>query len=301
MFRSAHFLACSAGLALSAAVPAHAAPDSSTPTHSTPAHSTLSEELSSEDSVFAGNFVAVGLGGIYGPDYIGSNDYSLTAMPAVGGRIGGVTFAPTGSGMAVDVIPDPWSKKIGFSLGPSVSYSRNRATKVADPIVQKLGKLKSQIMAGANGGVSIRRVLNPYDSLSFSAEADWDITGHSKGMTWGPSVSYLTPLSKGIATSFGAFAEYGDNNYMNYNFSVSAAGAAASGLPEFNAKGGWDNVGGYALVGFDLDGNLLNGGPAIVVGGGYNKLLGDAQRTPITSIRGTAAQWFGGVGLAWVF
>lgn len=292
MFRSARFLACSAGLALSAAMPAHAAGSD---------NSALSDALSSQSSVFDGDFVAVGVGGIYGPDYLGSNDYSLTAMPAIGGRVAGITFTPTGSGMAVDVIPDPWSKKIGFSFGPSVSYSGNRTTKVDDPVVRELGKLKSQIMLGVNGGISIRRILSPYDSLSFSVEADWDITGHSKGMTWSPSVSYLTPLSKGIATSFGAFAEHGDDNFMHYNYSVSAAGSAASGLPEFDAKGGWESAGGYAVVGFDLDGNLLNGGPAIVVGGGYNKLMGDAKRTPTTSIRGTPEQWYGGAGLVWVF
>ena len=37
------------------------------------------------------------------------------------------------------------------------------------------------------------------------------------------------------------------------------------------------------------------------VTGGYTKLLEDAKRTPLTSIRGDADQWLVGAGLAFTF
>ena len=75
----------------------------------------------------------------------------------------------------------------------------------------------------------------------------------------------------------------------------------ASGLPSFQASSGWKNVGVNALVGVDFDGDLTNGGLAGFVTGGYTKLLNDAKRTPLTSIRGDADQWLAGAGLAFTF
>ena len=55
------------------------------------------------------------------------------------------------------------------------------------------------------------------------------------------------------------------------------------------------------LVAIDFDGDLTNGGLAGYVTGGYTKLLGDAKRTPLTSIRGDANQWLAGAGLTFTF
>ena len=54
-------------------------------------------------------------------------------------------------------------------------------------------------------------------------------------------------------------------------------------------------------VGFDLDGDFRNGGFAIGVAGGYTRMLGDAARTPYTSIRGDADQWFAAAGIGYIF
>ena len=92
-----------------------------------------------------------------------------------------------------------------------------------------------------------------------------------------------------------------DDDFANYYFTVSPAGAVASGLPTFRASSGWKNVGVNALVGVDFDGDLTNGGLAGFVTGGYTRLLNDAKRTPLTSIRGDSDQWLAGAGLAFTF
>ena len=92
-----------------------------------------------------------------------------------------------------------------------------------------------------------------------------------------------------------------DGDYANTYFTVSPAGSVASGLPTFQARGGWKNVGINALVGVDFDGDLTNGGLAGFVTGGYTRLLNDAKRTPLTSIRGDSDQWLVGAGLAFTF
>ena len=55
------------------------------------------------------------------------------------------------------------------------------------------------------------------------------------------------------------------------------------------------------LAGLDFDGDLTNGGLAAFAIGGYSRMLGDAKRTPLTSIRGDADQWTIGAGLAFTF
>ena len=253
------------------------------------------------DTVFDGDYLTVGVGGFYGPSYEGSDDYILFPAPVIQGNLKGVAITPRTGGVALDFIPDAKDAKVGFSLGPVANIRRDRVTRIKDPVVRRLGKLDTAIEVGGNAGVTIYDLVTGYDSLTFSADARWDVAGAHKGMLWGPSVSYFTPVSKGAAINLAVSAEHIDDDYANYYFTVSPAGTVASGLPTFQARSGWKNVGINALVGVDFDGDLTNGGLAGFVTGGYTKLLNDAKRTPLTSIRGDSDQWLVGAGLAFTF
>ncbi|WP_230206871.1 MipA/OmpV family protein [Novosphingobium sp. Gsoil 351] len=253
------------------------------------------------DTVFDGDYLTVGVGGFYGPSYEGSDDYVLFPAPVIQGRLLGVAITPRPGGIALDFIPDAKDAKVGFSLGPVANIRRDRVSKIKDPVVKRLGKLETAVEVGGNAGVTVYDVVTGYDSLTVSADARWDVAGAHKGMLWGPSISYFTPVSKGVAVNLAISAEHMDRDYADYYFTVSPTGAVASALPTFQAKGGWKNVGVNALVGVDFDGDLTNGGLAGFVTGGYTKLLGDAKRTPLTSIRGDADQWLVGAGLAFTF
>ena len=140
------------------------------------------------------------------------------------------------------------------------------------------------------------------DSLGASVDVTWDINGAHGGMVTEPGVTYFTPLSRGMAASLSLNAEHGDGEFMDYYYSISPAQALASGLPAFDADGGgWTKAGGNLLLGFDLDGNLENGGLALVAVGGYMRMLGDAKRSPVTSVRGDADQWTVALGLGYTF
>ena len=253
------------------------------------------------ETVFDGDYLTVGVGGFYGPSYEGSDDYILFPAPVIQGNLKGVAITPRPGGVALDFIPDAKDAKVGFSLGPVATINRNRVTRIKDPVVRRLGKLDTAVEVGGSAGVTVYDLVTGYDSLTFSADARWDVAGAHKGMLWGPSVSYFTPVSKGAAINLAVTAEHIDDDYANYYFTVSPAGAVASGLPSFQARGGWKSVGVNALVGVDFDGDLTNGGLAGFVTGGYTKLLNDARRTPLTSIRGDADQWLAGAGLAFTF
>jgi outer membrane scaffolding protein for murein synthesis (MipA/OmpV family) len=251
--------------------------------------------------VLAGNHLTLGVGGFYGPSYEGSDDYSTFPVPLVRGRLFGIDITPRPGGIALDLIPDAKDAKVGFSLGPVANVRRDRVSRIKDPVVKTLGKLDTAVEVGANAGVTVYDLLTGYDSLTFSADARWDVAGAHKGMLWGPSLSYFTPVSRGAAVNLSVGAEHMDRDYADYYFSVSPAGRVASGLPTFSADGGWKSMGANLLVGIDLDGDLTNGGLALFAVGGYTRLLGDAKRTPLTALRGDADQWLAGGGLAFTF
>jgi len=254
-----------------------------------------------DEGVFAGDYLTVGAGGFYGPSYEGSDDYILFPAPIVQGRLLGVAITPRAGGVALDLIPDGDDAKVGFSLGPVATIRRDRASRIKDDVVESLGKLDTAVELGGNAGVTVYDLLTGYDSLTFSADARWDVAGAHKGMLWGPSISYFTPVSKGAAVNLAVTAEHMDDDFADYYFSVSPAGSVLSGLPAFSADSGWKSAGANLLVGVDFDGDLTNGGLAGFVTGGYTRMLGDARRTPLTAVRGSRNQWLVGAGLGYTF
>lgn len=253
-----------------------------------------------EGTVYDGNWLSVGIGAGMTPSYVGSDDYTFTPVPLVQGNLFGIGISPRPAGLALDFIPNP-DHGIGFNFGPAVRVRSNRATDPKDAVIDLLPRLKHTVEVGPTFGVSFPKVLDAYDSLSFSADVRWDVTGRYSGAVIDPSISYFTPVSKGAAVSLSVDAEHNSDSFMNYYYTISPSDSAVSGLPQFQAHGGWKRVGGLILGAVDLDGNLANGGFAVFAVASYDRLLGDAADSPITSIRGSANQWLGAVGIGYTF
>jgi outer membrane scaffolding protein for murein synthesis (MipA/OmpV family) len=270
------------GLALGFAVPAAA------------------QDTDSDKDVLSGDYLAVGIGAGYGPSYEGSNDYVVFPVPLVQGRLGGVGIDPRAGGVALDFIPNP-PNGVGINLGVAAKVRLDRTHNTHDSVVNTLGKLDTAVEVGPTVGVTFPHVLDQYDGLTLTADALWDVGGAYKGMVVDPMIGYSTPLSRGILANWSVNAEYGDRKFANYYFSVTPTGSAASGFPVFKAGSGFTKVGTRLLVAFDLDGNLTDGGPAIFVIGGYTRMLGDARRSPLTSLRGSPNQLLSAVGVGYTF
>lgn len=254
-----------------------------------------------EENVFDGDYITIGAGVIYGPSYDGSDDYVLTPIPVVQGSFRGINITPRAGGVSLDFIPDGEDPQIGFSFGPIVTLNSNRRSNIEDPVVRAAGKLKRAIEVGPNIGVTFYEVLHGYDSITLSADIQWDINGAHKGRTISPGVTYFTPLSRAAMVMFSVGAKHVDDDYADYYYSVSPAQSAASGLPVFRADGGWDKFSIGVLGAYDLSGNALDGGFSIIGLATYSRMLNDAKETPYTSIRGDADQFSVGAGLAYTF
>lgn len=262
------------------------------------------QEISTENSVFSGDFLIAGAGVAVAPNYEGSDDLVVMPAGAVAGRLGGIGINARAFGLSLDLIPDGDRKGgIGFTLGPVVRYRTNRSGRIVDDVVAKLGKLKGVVEVGVTLGIDAKKVLNPYDSLSFSVDLRWDASGQGSGLIVAPGVSYLTPVSKGIAVGGALNANFVDSRYANYNFGITPAGSMATGgvLPAYSARGGLKDVGVGMFTAFDLNGNFLDGGPAIGLGAMYSRLFNSAAESPVTSIRGRRSQLIFGAAASYTF
>ena len=265
--------------------------------------------IATDDIVFDDTWITLGIGAGLVPSYSGSDDYVVFPLPLIVGRVGGVGISPNGPGVNLDLLSQPpeagppgsGSDAPTFSFGPSFRIRNDRAAQIEDEVVKAAGELDTALEIGANAGVTFPGVLNRFDRVTLSTSVRWDILGAHDGMVVEPSVGYFTPMGRGSALQLSFNAQIIDDNFADYYYSVSPQQSADSGLPEFTADGGVNSLGLTAIGTYDLDGNLMNGGWNIYAIGGYSRLVGDGKDTPYTSIRGSADQFFGGIGVGYTF
>jgi outer membrane scaffolding protein for murein synthesis (MipA/OmpV family) len=258
-------------------------------------------EAAPEKNVFHGDYAVVGAGALLGPSYEGSDNIELGPAAGAGGEIGGIGFTLRGASLSLDLVPDRRGADVRIRFGPQIRLRTNRSGDVGDPVVAKLGKLDKVVEAGFRAGVGFRNLLSRSDRLSAGVSVRWDISGKGSGMTVTPSATYLLPVSRGHAFGLMASAQLGDGKHADYHYGITPEGAAASGLPAYDAEGGLHEIGIGIGTARDLNGNFLDGGFAIGAGLMYSRLTGSAAQTPITSVRGSRNQWFAGTAVSYTF
>ena len=247
--------------------------------------------------------ITIGAGGVYLPDYEGSNDYRFTAAPAAIGTFKGFNFQLIGNRFNVDLIPDSRHSNYDFQLGPLVvvNFNRDSLSSIHDRRVRALGKLDTAFELGGYVGFGKTGIItSPYDKLSVSVSYRHDVSNVSDSEIITPSINYLTPLSVKSAVALFASADHAGRGYGQTYFGVTPAQSVASGLPVYFPHSGWKSftVGGLAT--YSLTGNLLHGFK-ILAGGTYTTLMGDYGNSPLVRIAGSSNQWLGAVGLAYTF
>jgi len=257
--------------------------------------------LPDPDSVANKDSLTIGLGGGLVPDYEGSDDYRLIPAGAIRGQVSGISFSTHGTYLYVDVIPRG-AGKLEFDAGPIVGLRPNRTGHVKDDIVNLLPRRKTAVEVGGFAGVSLHGLTNPYDSLSLHLDVVHDVASAHKSTTFSPEVSFSTPLSRTTYASASVGAEFVQNKYADYYYSITPADSLATGgvLPVFDADGGMRDWKASLLLNQSLSGDLLHGFSLFGIGS-YSRLVGDFKRSPIVSQRGSANQWVVAAGVAYTF
>lgn len=255
--------------------------------------------------VFDETWATIGLGAGLVPSYAGSDDYILFPLPLIVGRVGGVGISPNGPGFTLDLnSPKPAlapRKGARIAFGPAFRFRNDRNNRISDDVVARAGTLDAALEVGGNAAVALPDVFKRFDQLTIGAQVRWDVLGAHDGMIIEPQVSYRAPLGRAMALQVQLSAEIVDDSFADYYFTVSPAQSAATGLPQFRAEGGLNRIGSFAILSYDLDGNVFNGGWSLFGVGGYSRVLGDGADSPFTSQRGDPNQFTAGLGVGYTF
>ena len=246
--------------------------------------------------------LTIAAGGVWLPDYEGSDDNRWSPLPAANGTVAGMSFTVLGNRASLDLIPDVADRKWNLQLGPVAVINLNRTNRdaIADPRVAALGEIDTAVEVGGYAGIGKTGILHGFDSLSVSLSYRHDVTRIHRTGIFTPSVTYTTPLSTKALVSLFASAEIVEDRYARTYFGVTPTGSVLSGLPVFRPEGGQKDITFGGMFTHAITGNLTKG-LAIVAGGTYKKLVGDFADSPIVAIAGSRHQWTAGAGLALTF
>ena len=251
--------------------------------------------------VDTGDSITIAAGGGYTPSYEGSDQYVFIPAAAIRGRVAGFSFFSRGTQLFADAVPEGEGETLDFSVGPVVSVRLDRTRRIKDDQVRALGEIDTAIEVGGWAGVAKTGVItSAYDTLSFRVSYLRDVSDTHDSYIVTPAIEYGTPLSMATYVGVSVSADYVGDGYARTYFSVTPAGAAASGLPAFDADGGFKNLTFGLLANHALSGDLRRGLSIFAIGS-YARLFGDFKRSPIVAEAGDADQWFGAVGLAYTF
>lgn len=242
---------------------------------------------------------SIGVGAGIVPDYEGSDDYEFIPIAGIRGRVSGINFYSRGTYLYADVI-GRGDNALEFDFGPIVGARLNRTGKVEDDAVDELPERDTAFEVGGFAGVTYHGLTNPYDSLGFHIDVITDVSDAHGSTLITPTIDFGTPLSTTTYVAVSLSAEWAGDGYADYYYSIDTDGALDSGLPVYDADGGFKHWRLGLFANQSLSGNLLHGWSIFGVGL-YTKLSGDFADSPIVDDRGSSSQWFGGLGVAYTF
>lgn len=227
--------------------------------------------------------VRLGALGAYMPDYEGSDDYKMRALPDIDIEYGDHFFVRRAS-LGVNLVNDD-----GFRAGVSVGYHRGR-----DEDDNRALRGLGDISAMAMGNLFAQYNLGP---LNLSATLSNDVLGDGHdGTILALTTGYRFAPTERVMLSIGPSLTWASNNYMQTMFGISDLQAARSGRQPYRAKSGLRDAGLTALGAYKLTENWMITGMVR-----YHRLLGDAADSPLVANDGSADQLMGGLGLAYEF
>lgn len=231
--------------------------------------------------------VMLGAGAIYSPDFEGSDEFELQPFPFISVQYRDIAYI-RGPEIGVNLIRLKASDDFSIKAGPFARYRRDRPEKRSADL-RGLGDIDLAVELG--GAVAFE-----YKQAWVRVSLAKDVAGGHEGLVGEGEAGVRFNLSDTLTASASASASWADKDYMGTYFSVTAAQAARSGLPVYQAGSGLKDVGAGLSLSYMLGRNWM-----VTAIGGYSRLLGDAADAPLVVQRGSPDQWTGGLFLAYRF
>jgi len=228
--------------------------------------------------------IRVALGPQLGPAYPGADNLGLSPLVDVAVARGDEPFefeaADESFGFAL-------LKAKGFSIGPALNFQTGRKRNESHVGIDEVG---TTIEVGGY----VQYWIAP--KLRFHGELRQGVNGH-KALVGNVGLDYVARDRDRWLFAIGPRVSLSNAKYQDVWFQVSPREAAATGLPAFEPKGG-----GVHAVGANATG-LYQLSPRWGLYGfaKYDRLVGDAARSPIAQGIGSRNQLSGGIGLSFTF
>lgn len=225
----------------------------------------------------------VGLGVQSRPEFIGADKNGWAPLWDLATKRGTDPFEFEAPDDSFDI--KLFSKR-GFSIGPVANIQNGRKESEIDA---PLGKVPTTVEAGAFSQYEVS------NSIRLRAELRKGIGGH-EGMVASIGGDYYWRDGDRYLFSIGPRLLLSDARYQRAWFGVGAEASVASGLSEYRPGGGLHAVAGTSGLTYQLNRDFGLFGFAR-----YERLVGDAGRSPIVRELGSKSQVSGGLGLTYTF
>jgi outer membrane protein len=236
-----------------------------------------------------GGFVAAGVG--FAPDYEGGDDYA--AFPNLLGRynfatgrfvalVDGVDAARSWQ-LVMNLVPNsPW--QFGPALG--FRYERN------DPDNDHVKRMDDIDWAIEAGGFIKYNGTSWFSALGVLA----DVSDTHGGYIADLQAGYKQEVTSDFGLIYTASIAYANDEYMQEYFGVDGSDASSSGLPLYDADGGFKDYG----LGISANYKFTNSW-GLIAGFTYHRMLGDAEDSPLVNDEGDKNQYKASVAVSYSF
>jgi outer membrane protein len=173
-----------------------------------------------------------------------------------------------------------------FSAGPAANIASSRSN---SDVGAAVGKVKTTLEAGAFAE------YRPSEKLRVRGDLLKGINGH-KGIVGTVGADYIAREGDNYVVSVGPRLLLSDSRYQRAYFGVDPAASVATGLPVYRPKGGLHAVGLASGLSYQFNPRFGLFGYAR-----YDRLVGNAARSPIVREYGSRNQTSAGLGLSYTF
>jgi outer membrane protein len=227
--------------------------------------------------------VRVGVGAQMRPEFVGADGTEVAPLWDLDFARGTNEFAFEAPDYSFGL---PVVSAGGFSFGPAANLASGRQNSDVDAPV---GRVPTTIEAGAFASYHLTR------SLQLRAELLKGIGGH-KGVVGEVGADQVWRDGDRYVLSIGPRVLFSDGRYQRAYFGVSPAAALASELPAYRPGGGIHGVAAASGLSVQFTPRWGMFGFAR-----YERLVGDAAKSPIVRELGSRNQLSGGLGLSYTF
>lgn len=247
----------------------------------------LAAALASAAPAFAqdeGTRVRVGLGGQIRPDALGADGYEWAPLFdfALKRSPGHFEFGAPDDNLDIAIY-----SKDGFSIGPVANYQSGRRNRDFDGV--DVGKVPNTIEAGVFAQYQVSEMLR------LRTEVRHGLGGH-EGLIASAGADAIWRDGDRYVFSAGPRVTYANSRYQREFFGVTAERSLITGLDEYDPEGGIQSIGATSGLNMQLSGPFGLFGFAR-----YERLVGDAGKSPIVRELGSRSQASAGLGLTYTF